>query len=440
VALLLAIGKVPVAYNVRNLMVRWRITLLTALAFTVLVGLLACLLAFVNGMDHLTESSGVPGNVIVLSDGSTDEIFSNLGYDDTANIARETVSVSPGGRPLPATVGVKKTRLGNREVPMFSEETYCVGSQPVPDPKPGMPHRRFLSVRGVVDAELAAAVHDVQLLPGGRWFDAGSGVQPAPNGGGNWIEVVVGEGIALNLGEDVGKKRLDLGDTFELADRTWVVVGVMKAEGSTFGSEVWAKQSLVGDVFLKKSYTTVVLRVSDDSAAGAAAMAYHLRTNYTQQKLKTQTEQEYYTEQSKTNKFFLGAIIVVAVVMAVGGVFGVMNTMFAAIAQRTKDIGVLRLIGFKRWQVLVSFMLESLGIAVIGGVLGCAVGALSDGFTAQSLISAGQGGPARTVVLRMTVTSDVIMVGMLFTLVMGRLGGLVPALSAMRLKILESLR
>src|SRR5262249_26311038 len=115
VLLLLAIGKVPVAYNVRNLVVRWRITVLTALAFTVVLGLLTVLLAFVNGMDELTENGGIPGNVLVLSDGATDEFFSNLGYNDVTNVERETVKVDAKGRPLLAPVTVKKGRVGDRD-------------------------------------------------------------------------------------------------------------------------------------------------------------------------------------------------------------------------------------------------------------------------------------------------------------------------------------
>jgi len=133
-------------------------------------------------------------------------------------------------------------------------------------------------------------------------------------------------------------------------------------------------------------------------------------------------------------------IVIIALIMAVGGVFGVMNTMFAAIAQRTTDIGVLRILGFKRWQILVSFMLESLGIALIGGVIGCALGALvADGWSVTSNLSAGQGS-GKTVILRMTVDASILTLGIVFTIVMGRLGGLVPSLSAMRKGILDSLK
>jgi len=121
-------------------------------------------------------------------------------------------------------------------------------------------------------------------------------------------------------------------------------------------------------------------------------------------------------------------------------VFGVMNTMFAAIRQRTTDIAMLRLLGFARWQVLVSFLLESMTIALIGGLVGVLLGSLCNGFEVTSIASAGQGGGGKSVAAKLVVDRDVFLIGILFTMAMGRLGGLVPALSAMRLKILESLR
>jgi ABC-type antimicrobial peptide transport system permease subunit len=117
-----------------------------------------------------------------------------------------------------------------------------------------------------------------------------------------------------------------------------------------------------------------------------------------------------------------------------------MNTMFAAVAQRIKDIGVLRIIGFKRWQVLVSFLLESLLIAGVGGLCGMLLGSLCHGLTATSVLSSGAGGGGKTVILRLVVDANVLMAGAIFTLVMGRLGGLIPAISATRLKLLDALR
>jgi ABC-type lipoprotein release transport system permease subunit len=456
-ALLLLIGRVPLAYNFRYLWVRKRDTALTALAFTVVVALVVVLLAFVNGMYKLNESTGIPGNVLVLSDGATDELFSNLGYGDVSNVERVIVTedekgrklktpyrvargvIAPGGAITPLPADLPKEREPAGTVRWASFETYLVMNQPVPVPEGEKPRRRFLQVRALKSPAIAAAVHDMKLHPGGQWFAEDGNHQES---GGKLIPCVIGEGAAGTLGADVGKPRLQPGDTFTLGDKDWIVLGVMKSEGTTFGSEVWCSATnnpVLQATGKANKYTTLVLRMAENSEAASRAMAFHLQNRYEQAKLKAYSEPAYYQELTKTNEQFLTWIVFLAVVMAVGGVFGVMNTMFASIAARIKEVGVLRILGFKRWQILISFMLESLAIAFVGGVVGCALGYLANGFEASSTLSGGQGG-GKSVSLKMVVDYQTIAAGMLFTLVMGRLGGLVPALSAMRMEILDSLR
>ncbi len=150
-------------------------------------------------------------------------------------------------------------------------------------------------------------------------------------------------------------------------------------------------------------------------------------------------ETDYYDKLNNTNKQFLVAILFVAAVVAIGGVFGIMNTMFAAISQRSKDIGVLRIVGFAPWQILVSFFLEAILLSFFGGVLGCIVGSFADGFSASSIMSSGAGG-GKNILLRLTVDMKLIFSGILFAVAMGMVGGFLPAVSAMRIKPLESLR
>ena len=433
--LLLLIGKVPLAYNLRNVRVRWKTNAMTAFAFTGVIALLVFLLAFVNGMNNLTENTGVPGNVFVLSEGSNDEIFSNLGYGDLDNVERAVATLDPKDRPLAVPVGVRKTERDGKARFLASRETYYSVNQPIPGSNP--PRRRFVQMRTLEDPLVAAEVHNISLYPGGKWFNA-SGVDDQSR-----IQCVLGEGIAGVFGADLGKGTLKAGDAFTLGEMEWVVTGVMKSEGTTFGSEIWARRfSRIYGPFGKEKYTTLVMRTDADTREAAQALAHHLTTRYTQQKLRAFAEPDYYAELTKTNNFFLTAIVVVCVVMAIGGVFGMMTTMFASIAQRIKDIGVLRLLGFKRWQVTVSFLLESLAIAVIGGALGCLVAyVLADGRSSVSQLSGGGGGPGgKSVALTIDVDREVAAVGMLFTLAMGRLGGLVPAISAMRMNVLDTLR
>src|SRR5205085_9196281 len=198
------------------------------------------------------------------------------------------------------------------------------------------------------------------LPPGGE----GNKDKPSPPGGrgkgegdgGTAIQAVLGAGIARELGKDYQKPTLEIGDVFEAGPRRWIVVGVLQSAGSTFDSEVWAKRQIVGPIFGKESYTTVVLRTAGADEARDAAK--DLTDNYKKSAVQAVVETEYYDKLNGTNQQFLVAIIFVAVVMAAGGTFSVMNTMFAAIAQRTKDIGVMRILGFARWQMLSSFFLE----------------------------------------------------------------------------------
>ena len=455
--LLLLIGRVPLAYNFRYLWVRKRDTALTALAFTVVVALVVVLLAFVNGMYKLNESTGIPGNVMVLADGATDELFSNLGYGDVSNVVGVVVTDDEKGRPLRNPVTVARGVVGPdgkleqlppdtpkpKEPPgtvrLASFETYLVMNQPVPTVEGEKPRRRFLQVRAFKTPAVGAAVHNMDLHPGGKWFREDGVHQES---GGKYIPCAIGDGAAGTLGADVGKPRLAAGDTFNLGDKDWIVLGVMKSEGTTFGSEVWCADSnnpVLQATGKGNKYTTLVLRMAENTEPAARAMAFHIQNRYEQSKLKAYAEPDYYKELTKTNEQFLTWIVFLAVVMAVGGVFGVMNTMFASIAARIKEVGVLRILGFKRWQILISFMLESLAIAFVGGLVGCLLGYLANGFEAASTLSGGQGG-GKSVSLKMVVDYQTFAAGMLFTLVMGRLGGLVPALSAMRMEILESLR
>lgn len=457
ILLLQAVGvlkRVPFSYNLRNLVVRWRITLLTALAFTLVVGLMTVMLAFVNGMYRLTESSGIPGNVIVLADGATDELFSNLGYGDIKEIELRPDVQRVDGKPLASWevyVVVNQPILVRKcptcgelvRVDRFGEKLVEHGQPPCAGSGlkiVGTRGRRFIQVRGIEDPVISGMVHQLSLKAGSSWFSQ-AGVQALHQDGSaadeQAIQAVIGEGLSRELGPDLGKKALEVGDLFELGPRKWVVVGILNSAGSTFDSEVWAKFQIVGEQFGKSAYTTCVLRA--ESVDAASEMAKDLSANYKKPAVAATPEPEYYARLNNTNQQFLGAILVVVAIMAIGGVFGIMNTMFAAIAQRTKDIGVLRILGFAPWQILVSFFLEAILLAFIGGVLGCAIGSLVHGWSASSIIASGPGG-GKSVVLKLVIDSKILVSGMIFSLVMGCLGGLFPALSAMRLKPLDAVR
>jgi putative ABC transport system permease protein len=418
-ALVLA-GKVPLSYNLRNLRTRWKTTVLTALAFTVVVALLMAMHAFAMGIRRLSEESGQPANVICLSDGAADEMVSNLALNETSDLARqEGVVRLPDGRPL------------------CSREVYVLVNQAMPAREGERPKHRFLQIRGVEEPDLSAGVHGLELVSG-TWFSQSGVRDPLPGETSALIEAVLGEGLARDIGQEQGKESLELGDILTIGPRRWVIVGLVRGAQTTFGSEIWAKRQKVAEIFNKENvYTSIVLRAK--SPAVAEELAQRLSRDFKKSAVSAMTETEYFTKMGEANQQLLGSIYLVAGIMALGGVFGVMNTMFAAIRQRSTDIGVLRILGFARWQVLVSFLLESLVIAALGGLCGCALGYLVNGVHTTSVVGT-SGGAFKRVTFQMVVDGNTLAAAVLFTLVMGVLGGLLPALSAMRLKPLEALR
>jgi ABC-type lipoprotein release transport system permease subunit len=416
--------RIPLTYNVQNLTVRWKTTLMTALAFTLVVSLLTGMLSFVNGMTAMAARSGIPENVVVMAEGSTDESFSNLAPDGLGDIETQQ--------------GIAHDDKG----PLSSRETYLIVKQPFPDAKPGAPNGRFLQLRGVEDSDRSAIVHKIQLEDGGAWFSE-AGVRENKDGGQPMVECVIGTGVAGELGKDRKSdpsRPLGVGETFQLNDRPWIVTGVMQPAGTTFDTEVWAKRGLIGPMFGKNDCSSLVLRSESPEKAQDLADFLVNKDNkgYSKLKLAALTEPKYFNGLSSTSTTFTIAAWVVTGILAVGGVFGVLNTMFATVSQRIKDIGVLRLLGFPKTQILVSFLLESVMIALIGGLLGCLFGSLVHGFSVTSIL-AGEGG-GKTVSLQLLVTLPTLLAGLLLSVFMGFIGGLLPALNAMRMSSLDALR
>ena len=420
-------GRVPLRYNLRNLSVRWLTTLLTALGFILIIGLLTVMLAFVNGMYVLTQSTGVPGNVLVISEGFQDEAISNLPNDTVTDIV-----LQPG------------IIRNEKDEPLASAETYMIVVQPIENEALSRTaSRRFLPVRGVDDIDIAARVHKM-ALDNGRWLSR-EGVTSLGEGEADALEALIGVGMASELGSTrtkeqlaaaKNKERLDVGEFFMLGERRFLVVGVMKATGSVFDSEIWCKRSIVAPMFGKDSYSSVVMRAANPQEA--RKLKKYLNQDYAKS-VQAFVETEYFANMQETSQQFLFAIIVFVAVMSIGGLFGVMTVMFATVAQRSRDIGVLRMLGYTRLEVLASFLVESLCLSLLGGGLGCLLGTFANGITVKSIVGGGAGG-GKTVTLDMIVSGDILAVGLSVALIIGAIGGLLPAISAMTVKPLYSLR
>lgn len=380
---------VPLSYNYRNLRVRWKTTLMTASGFTLVVAALVVMLAFINGIDAACANTGEAENVIVISKGNNDEVLSQMARGVVAQVENSKgVALDAAGQPL------------------ASRELFVV-----------VHHRpeqsgeyRFLQVRGVLPA--AFRVHAQLHLIEGRAFRAGQS------------EVMIGQGVQR-------EEHFQLGDTIEIGRKRWKIAGVFASGGAAFESEVWCDLNELASQFRREGlYSSVVLRAPN--AAEAEELAERLR-NSRSISVEAATELQYYQKQAEQTRIMQTAAWVIAWFMGVGAMFGVMNTLFAAIGQRTKDIAVLRVMGFEARHILLSFLIEAILIAAIGGLLGVALGAAANGLTRS--VSLG----ARQIDFALRVDGNILIFAGVFSIIMGILGGLLPALSAMRIKPLEAL-
>jgi len=363
---------------------------MTAAGFTLVVSALVVMLAFIAGIQAVCTVSGDPRNVLVLAKGANDEVFSQ--------IDSRTASEIENAR------GILRDRQGQ---PLVSRELFMVV------------HRfmeaenafKFLQIRGVQPA--AYEVHDQVVVVEGRLPRA------------NQSEILIGRGIQ-------GEHRLNIGDSVEIGRKPWKVSGVFEANRSALESEVWCDLSELASQFRREGFfSTVVVRTASPEAADELAtrlMASRLTP------CTAQPEQSYYAKQAENTEFMKTGAVVIAWFMGVGAIFGVMNTMFAAIGQRRKDIAVLRILGFRAHEIVISFLLEALLIAAVGGFLGISMGYAANGLTTSTSIS------AREVQLAFKVDGDSVMIAATATMLMGLFGGLLPALSVVRIQPLEALR
>lgn len=381
---------IPVSYSYRSLFVRWKTTLMTASGFTLVIAALIVMLAFIKGVQQVCAISGDPRNVIVLNEGTTDEVLSRL--------PRSTISQ------IETFPGVARDTRGR---PIASREIFMIASVF----KAELNDYVFFPLRGVTGR--AYEVHSDVRITSGRAF------RPSQS------EILVGRGIQKMQG-------LQIGDVLAIGRKSWKVTGIFESGGSAFESEVWCDLDELASQFKREGmYSSVVARTINESEA--ESLAQRLSSDR-QVAVDALTETDYYAAQAKQTQSMESAVWVIAWFMGLGAIFGVMNTMFAAISQRIKDIAVLRLLGFMSWEILISFLLEAIFLAAIGGLFGTLIGYSVNGFTQNASIG------THEVQFSFIVDGSILLAAGVFALVMGVLGGMVPAMSAMRVKPLEAFR
>lgn len=384
---------IPLAYNLRNLTVRKTTTVMTALGIALTVSVLVAVLALVNGLQSAFASSGNPLNILVMRKGSTGEVSGGLTRE-----AFEDVKAMPG------------VARGADGLPQASLELVTV----INLPSESNPNGMNITLRGLTQVGLD--IREQTKVSEGRWFRAGQ------------REVVVGKSIAKRYPQ--GK----IGSKLHFGRGDWEVVGVMDSNSSATNSEIYADfNQLAGDFNRQDGPSSALVRATD--AVAAQALVNRINDD---QRLNSNARTEVDYMDSQTNSAapvqYIG--IFVAIIMAVGSSFAAMNTMYAAVARRAKEVGTLRVLGFSRGSILTSFFIESLLLSLLGGAIGCLLvlplNSVTTGIMSFTSFS--------EIAFNFRVGPEAMGLGIGFALIMGAIGGVFPARMAAKKEILVALR
>ena len=382
----------PLTYNIRNVFVRWRATLATVLGVALVVSVYMLVQSLAIGLEKSSRNTGDPRNVLIVRKGSTAE--------SSSIITREQFKV------LEYLPQIDRNDKGQ---PLISADVLVLVTLPRRENN-GEAHVLF---RGIspVGMDLRPQVS----LVGGRWFSAGQ------------REVVVSRRLAARFAS------FNIGDKFKIASRELTVVGWLDGRSSAFDSEAWMDGDEVRALFDREQYSSVLARVSD------SAKAKELMSQIESDKrlaLRADSEVKYYSAQTMTALpiKILGNFL--ATSMSIGAIFAAMNTMYASVGARTREIGTLRVLGFRRRAILLIFLVEGAFLSLIGGVLGCLLSLPLHGYSTAtiSLESFSES------VFQFRITPVLALKGLLFAVAVGIIGSLLPALRAARLPVIAALK
>ena len=381
------------SYNLRSMIVRKSTAAMTAGGIAMVVAVFVMTLAIAQGFRATLVASGSPGNAIVLRKGATAETVSAVLRSDVPIVdSLPQVARDANGRPLSSPELVVIIAL-----PRQSD------NQPANVPARGVGARAF-DVRDAL-----RFVEGRRFTPGTREINVG--------------RLAVGRFKGLTLGSDV-----------KFGGQTWKVVGVFTADDAAFESEIWGDVDLMMPAFQRNGYQSMTVKLADASMFDSFKTALEGDPRLY---LEPQREQDYYAEQSRAMTTVIRVFgTFVTLILSIGAMFGAMNTMYAAVAYRTREIGTLRALGFSRLRIVAAFLVESVALAFVGGVLGCLlalpVHGLSTGTTNFSSFS--------EVAFKFRITPTLLALGLVFSALMGAVGGLLPALRAARIPVARALR
>jgi putative ABC transport system permease protein len=388
------IGNVPVSYNFRSIRSRWTSTIVAILGIAGTVGVFVAMLSLARGFKATLVASGSPGNALVLRAGSPSEMMGGVTLDSV-----KIVQDAPG-------------IARDAEGPLVTQEV--VGVIPFPLITTGTDAN--VQVRGVSPNVLR--IRTFVKMQEGRMFQPGL------------TEIVVGKNAVKTY------SGLKLGDTVNIAGGTFKVVGVFDAGGSSFDSEVWCDSKILNDALKRPDNLFQSITVHLTSPAAFQQFKDSVVTD-PRLNLDVTREIDYYAKQSTTMTTLITVLGgLVAAIMAVGAVFGALNTMYSAVAERGREIATMRALGFTSWNVILSFLFEALLISFVGGILGCLVVLPLNGLTTSTMNFQ----TFSNLAFAFKITLNLLLLGVLFALVMGILGGVFPAIRAARRPVAQALR
>ena len=387
---------IPLSYNLRNLMERKTTTIMTALGIGLTVAVMLGILGLLAGLEGSFQATGDPLHVMVLRKGATAELTSLVTKENLQLLRAKRGMAMYDGEPMVALELLTVISLGFKGSTSESDVAN-------------------VNVRGVSPMSLRLRAENVKLSTG-RWFTPGQ------------REVTVGRGVANAYAG------VEIGQQIQMGRGNYTVVGVFDAGQTAFNGEIWGDVNQMGtDAGRITTLSSALLQATD------AAAAHYLMdsiNNDQQVTLDAIPELEYYMRQTSSGQPLKYLGIFVAIVMAVGSSFAAMNTMYAAVSRRAREIGVLRVLGFSRASILFSFVIESLLLTLIGGALACLVVLPFNGLASRmgNMVTFSQS------LFEFRVTPAMIAIGMAFACLMGLLGGFWPARSAARKDVLTALR
>jgi putative ABC transport system permease protein len=386
---------IPIEYNVRSIVSRWPSTLVAVLGIGGTVAVFIVMLAMARGFQSTLVSGGSPENALALRGGADSEMMSALTLEQTRVIADAP--------------GVARSAAGE---PLMSAEVVVIGAFPLV----ATGSDANVQIRGLSPVVLEVRPN-VRMVEG-RFFEPGL------------TELVVGRRVP---GTYAG---FTLGSVVEFGGGRWTVVGVFDAGGSSFDSEVWCDASVLNQVFKRpenifQSATARLVSAGDFQAFKDAVTADPRLT------VDVFRETAFYAEQSRMVSTIIRVLgFIIAIVMGVGAVFAALNTMYSAVASRSAEIATLKALGFSSASVVASFVAESIVIALAGGVVGSLAALPFNGFTTGTI----NWSSFSYLAFSFRVTPEIVASGLVFSLLMGIVGGLPPALRAARLPIIVALR